>query len=288
MISSAFMVVAGISTAGVGVARLGSEAEDHSSAASPTPAVRVSPTPDPLVVARAHINAYVARLGGHLTLAVVDRQGGAGATAGARPFETASIVKVDILAALLLRQQTRGRTLSRDARRLATNMIVTSDNGAASTLWQEIGKSQGLAAANRTFGLQETTPSLHWGLTRTTAADQVRLLDALVNPDGPLNPESRRFLLDLMSRVDSSQRWGVAAAAGPDSVQSYVKNGWDTASDDNGRWLINSIGRIVEPDHDWLIAVLSDHHRSQREGIRIVEEAIKYALRELRAASSAS
>ena len=66
----------------------------------------------------------------------------------------------------------------------------------------------------------------------------------------------------------------------------YVKNGWDTADVDGGRWLVNSIGRIVEARHDWLIAVLSDHHVSQKEGVRVVEKAATYVLKELRTATA--
>ncbi|WBB66286.1 serine hydrolase [Micromonospora sp. WMMD812] len=287
MVSSAVLALSGMSSIGVGVARLRSGAEGSvAPATSPTPPIRVSPTPDRLAIARSRIEAHVRRAGGHLSVAVLDRQGGANMTVGARRFQTASIVKVDILAALLLREQSRGHKLGSRARRLATNMIVISDNDAASSLWQEIGGSRGLATANRALGLRETTPNTHWGLTTTTAGDQLRLLATLVAPDGPLDPGNRQFVLDLMGRVDADQRWGVTAAAGPEATKAYVKNGWDTATADNNRWIVNSIGRLTDPDHDWLLAVLSDHHRTQADGIRVVEQAAAYALRELRAASS--
>ncbi|MEU7751325.1 hypothetical protein AB0B57_03360 [Micromonospora sp. NPDC049101] len=90
-----------------------------------------------------------------------------------------------------------------------------------------------------------------------------------------------------MKRVISEQRWGVSAARESGSQSYYVKNGWDAADVDGGRWLVNSTGRIVEARHDWLIAVLSDHHVSQEAGVRVVEKAATYVLNELRAATSA-
>ncbi|MCX5065828.1 serine hydrolase [Micromonospora lupini] len=226
------------------------------------------------------------RYDGHLAVAARDRQGTAAVTAGARRFETASVVKVNILAALLLRQSPPGRALSADTRRLAEKMIVSSDNDAAIALWQRIDGSRGLAAANRALGLRETKPSSHWGITTTTADDQLRLLTALTSPTGPLTPQDRTFIMGLMKKVIPEQRWGVTAAREPDTRSYYVKNGWDTVDVDGGRWLVNSIGRIVEARHDWLIAVLSDHHVSQKEGIRVVERAAMYVLKELRAATA--
>ncbi|MDG4840153.1 serine hydrolase [Micromonospora sp. WMMD967] len=226
------------------------------------------------------------RYDGHLAVAALDRQGTAAVAVGAKRFETASIVKVDILAALLLRQKPAGKALSSSTRRLAEDMIMSSDNDAAVALWQRIDGSRGLTAANRALGLRETKPNSHWGLTTTTAADQLRLLTALTSPTGPLTPQDRTFVMGLMKKVIPEQRWGVTAARESGSAAVYVKNGWDTADVDGGRWLVNSIGRIVETRHDWLIAVLSDHHVSQKEGIRAVEQAATYVLKELRAATA--
>ncbi|WP_433650101.1 serine hydrolase [Micromonospora zamorensis] len=281
------MSLAGVATAAFGATR-GRHGDEAGPAHGPSPAgpIPTTPTVDRLEQARTRIKAYVERYGGHLAVAALDRQGSAAVTVGTRRFETASIVKVNILAALLLRQKPPGKALGSETRRLAEAMITSSDNPAAVALWQRIGGSRGLTAANRALDLRETRPNSHWGLTTTTAADQLRLLTALTSPTGPLTPQDRTFVLGLMSKVIPEQRWGVTAAREPGNRSVYVKNGWDTVDVDGGRWLVNSIGRIVEARHDWLIAVLSDHHVSQEEGVRVVEKAATYVLKEMRAATA--
>ncbi|MBQ1028837.1 serine hydrolase [Micromonospora sp. C97] len=287
VVSTVAMSLAGVATAAFGATR--DRLGDHPGpSVGPSPASPIPTTPavDRVAEARTRIEAYVDRFDGHLAVAALDRQGTAAVTAGTKRFETASIVKVNILAALLLRQRPPGKALGANTRRLAEDMIVSSDNDAAVALWQRIEGSRGLTAANRAFGLRETKPNSHWGLTTTTAADQLRLLTALTSPTGPLTPQDRTFIMGLMTKVIPEQRWGITAAREPGNRSVYVKNGWDTADVDGGRWLVNSIGRIVEARHDWLIAVLSDHHVSQKAGVRVVEKAATYVLKELRAATA--
>ncbi|HEV7710199.1 MAG TPA: serine hydrolase [Asanoa sp.] len=248
-------------------------------AAAPTLSPTPTPTPDHLAAARAKAAAYVAELGnGQLTVAVRDRRSDLSLTVGSTRFPTASIVKVDILAALLLRD---GEITDTD-RRNAERMITESDNAAATALFRRIGGKAGLASANRTFGMKQTTANSAWGKTTTTAADQIRLLSSITDEEGPLDEDRRSYLFDLMRQVDENQDWGVPAAAGPRATEVYVKNGWDNISADGGRWQVNTIGRIVEPGHDWLVAVLSHGHQTQTAGIRMIEAAARYTLGELR------
>ncbi|MFD0787164.1 serine hydrolase, partial [Micromonospora azadirachtae] len=255
------------------------EAGGRGASVSPTP----SPTPDYLAAARVKIAAYVQRVGdGQVAVAVKDLASDIALTVGGARFQTASIVKVDILAALLLRAQLRNQKITDSDRRNAKRMITASDNDAATALYRRIGGKSGLTAANRTFGMKETTASGSWGMATTTAADQIRLLTSLTYADGPLDEDGRAYLFELMSQVEQDQDWGVPAAADPGTTEVYVKNGWDTISADDGLWQVNTIGRLVEPEHDWLVAVLSDHHKTQAAGVRMVEAVAKYALGELR------
>ncbi|MEU0007245.1 serine hydrolase [Streptomyces sp. NPDC006314] len=224
----------------------------------------------------------------HATAAVLDLDG-----AGRTPvihgadtaYDTASIVKVDILAALLLRAQDAGRHLTAQERGRAEPMIQRSDNAAANALWREIGRSSGLAAANKRLGLTSTTggPGARWGLTRTTASDQIRLLRAVFDGGktangGPaaLNPESRAYIRTLMSHVVPEQAWGVSALSGP-GAHGALKNGW-LQRNTTGLWDVNSVGQVTVKGHRYLVAVLSDGSTSMSDGISLVERTARGAM----------
>ncbi|MEU6082388.1 serine hydrolase [Streptomyces sp. NPDC047108] len=214
---------------------------------------------------------------GHLSVAVLDLDSGASDqyAPSDRVFATASIVKADILSALLLKAQDEGRTLTAPERADADRMIRVSDNDAANRLWNRIGGGDGLTRANQRLGLLATTPGPTWGVTTTTASDQLELLRAITTDDSPLTPENRARLHDLMTRVQTDQAWGVSAAADPGSVTA-LKNGWlpRTAT---GLWVVNSIGEVRHDGHRLLVAVVSDGHRTMDVGVQQVEAAARAA-----------
>lgn len=250
-----------------------------------SPAGESPPSPDPVGLVRDALATALAGQGRNVGVEVLDRV--TGRTVGyqeALAFETASIVKVDILATLLWQDQKAGRQLTANQRDLAEDMITESDNDAASALWDAIGGASGLAAANRAFGLTGTTPGTdgYWGATTTTSADQVKLLAMLSDDSGPLSATNRAYELNLMADVESDQRWGVPAAAGSTTTAVYVKNGWLSSPSDNGLWVVNSIGRIVEPGHDWLVAVLTNHQSDEDPAITLIQNTAAAALNGLR------
>ncbi|MFE3034638.1 serine hydrolase [Streptomyces canus] len=197
-------------------------------------------------------------------------------------YDTASIVKVDILAALLLQAQDAGRHLTTRERALAEPMIRNSDNAAANALWREIGRAPGLEAANKRLGLTSTKggPGAKWGLTRTTASDQIRLLlsvfdgAATSKTGSPLNKESRTCIQTLMSRISSDQAWGVSTVSGAGYV---LKNGW-LQRNTSGLWDVNSVGRVTADGHRYLVTVLSDGSTSMSDGVSLVERAVRQAV----------
>ncbi|MFI0485121.1 serine hydrolase [Actinomadura sp. 9N215] len=188
---------------------------------------------------------------------------------------TASIVKVDIVMALMLKAQRRKRPLTSAEKALAERAIKTSDNAAATELWHAIGGSAGLASANRRLGLRDTEPGPGgaWGSTTTSAADQVRLLAALTSPESPLDAAGRRYVRRLMRDVAPDQAWGVSAAGG----EAEVKNGWLPRDVHGGRWTINSIGIVRAAGHRYLIAAISERNATMRDGIKAIEHATETA-----------
>ena len=216
---------------------------------------------------------------GNLAVGVTDLS--SGITASYHPhelFHTASIVKADILATLLLQLQRQHAGLSPAGQALATAMIEESDNDAASALWDAIGAARGLAAANQVLGLHRTAPGPGglWGLTATTVTDQLALLAALTSAHSPLTAASRHYELGLMRSVEPGENWGVTAAADPGSDPA-VKNGWLPDGSESGLWVINSIGVLRHDGQRLLVAVLSSGQPAEAAGISQVQAAARAA-----------
>ena len=212
-------------------------------------------------------------------MSIEDPATGAAATyRGSVLFDTASIVKADILAVLLLQHQQLGTALSPSERDLAAAMIDDSDNAAATTLWDAVEGGPGLLAGNAVLGLHATMPAIYgdWGLTTTTVADQLRLLADLTASRSPLSAAARGYELGLMRAVEPAQAGGVSAAASA-GIRPAVKNGWLPVGPD-GTWVINSIGVISHAGRPLLIAVLSSGQPSESSGIRQVQAAARAAV----------
>lgn len=215
--------------------------------------------------------------GADVSVAVLDPDSGDSASYGDGTFDTASIVKVDILATLLLQAQDANRQLTAREKTYATEMIENSDNTSASALWAAIGRADGLGSANQRFGLEGTEggDGELWGLTQTTAADQLALLQQVFGDDSELSEASRTYLQGLMGEIATDQHWGVSAAA--DGTKWALKNGW-LARSTTGLWDINSIGRVTVNGHAYLMAVLSNGNTTKAKGISLVEAAAQAAL----------
>jgi len=185
-------------------------------------------------------------------------------------FDSASVVKVTILSALLRKLQQEHRSLTAAQRALATKMIEVSDNDAASTLWDETGRTA-LQHFLNLAGMNETQlgPGGYWGLTQITAHDELTLLKLLTSTNTVLTAASRNYVLGLMAKVVSYERWGVPAGA-PTDVTVHVKNGW-LPQPAHG-WRINSIGSFSGAGHDYMIVVLSMDNPTMAYGVDTVQK----------------
>ena len=122
-------------------------------------------------------------------------------------FDSASVVKVTILGALLRRAMEQHRYLTSTEVNLTTAMITRSDNHAASTLWARLGPG-GLQHFLNLAGMTATAlgPGGNWGLTQVTAHDEMTLLGLLTSQQLGAQQRLRR----LRPRPDVS-RHNVAA-----------------------------------------------------------------------------
>jgi beta-lactamase class A len=155
-------------------------------------------------------------------------------------FYSASVIKVTILSALLLKKGGPGRLTSYE-RHEAYLMITASDNNAATYLWDDVGFSHMQTFLNRA-GMGQTVLASAWGLSLITPHDELLLLQLLSTPGTVLNNRARNYVLSLMAQVESGEAWGVSAGAAK-GVTVHIKNGWLPfpvwAAND---WRINSIG----------------------------------------------
>jgi hypothetical protein len=198
---------------------------------------------------------------------------------GSAHFDSASVIKVTILSALLRKAQDEHRYLTPTEAALAEEMITESDNDAASDLWAAVGRADlqhflDLARMTQTH----LGPGGYWGLTQITAYNEILLLRLLLHQNPVLDTRSRDYVLDLMARVIPAQRWGVPAGA-PTSLTVHVKNGW-LPLDTHG-WRIHSIGCFTGRGGGYSIVVLTEDNPTMTYGIDTIEAIAKVINRDL-------
>jgi beta-lactamase family protein len=179
---------------------------------------------------------------------------------------TASTVKVDILATLLQQAQAEGRSLTPEEQSLAVPMIEDSLDSAADTLWGQLGPGA-VGAFERASGMTSTTPATDgvWGTTTTTALDRLAMIRTLVEPNGLLSDASRDYVLDLMEHINPAQDWGATGGV-PAGVTVALKNGFAVIDG----WQINTTGWVSGQGRDYLIAVLTNGNATESYGIDTV------------------
>jgi beta-lactamase class A len=226
----------------------------------------------PVVAAALARGIQAARSGRSSTVALWVDEPGAGLRCslnGSQRFDSASIVKVIILGALLRKALDQHRYLTNTEAAEARAMITMSDNNAASALWAELGHAY-LQHFLNLAGMAQTSlgPDGLWGLTQVTAHDEMLLLRLLTTANAVLDGPSRAYALRLMSQVIASQRWGVPAGA-PTTVTVHVKNGWLPRATHG--WRIHSIGAFTWSKGWYSIVVLTEDNPTMAYGIATIE-----------------
>ena len=167
---------------------------------------------------------------------------------------TASIVKVEIMAGVMLKAQDAGRGLTTWEKSKIVPMIRNSDNAATTSLYTHIGRRDGLTRVSQRLGLTQTIsdPADHWGLTSTVPEDQALLMEHFTRATGKLTTTNRSYGLTQMRNIHTAQDWGVTA--GPPSGTVALKNGWLPRTDG---WHVNSIGAVQHSPYHYSIGVLT-------------------------------
>jgi hypothetical protein len=260
-----------------------------SSRATPPASPRATPSAPPAAAAGsqdpfgAAAASYLPGRAGTVLAAVYDIGTGRTWRLGqGQPQAEASVVKLDVLETLLAEHgQDDGPGLSDSDRSLTEQMIEYSDNGAATSLWYEVGGAARISSFNARAGLTRTAPSScvvcpgfswpGWGLTTTTPDDQIALLRQLVAPSPLLTNAERDYALSLMEDVTPSQRWGISGGV-PAQVTVALKNGWLPLQGADSDWQVNSVGWVSGEGRNYLIAVLTTGNPSERYGVDTIDE----------------
>ncbi|MEU5091526.1 serine hydrolase [Streptomyces sp. NPDC021356] len=184
-------------------------------------------------------------------------------------YDSASVVKVTVLATLLWDAKKTNRLLTDREADLAKAMITQSDNDSTSALWKQLGltKVKGFLSA---AGMTQTKPGTdgYWGLTQITVRDEQKLLALVTAKNSVLSDNSRAYILKLMGQVVSSQRWGTPAGA-PSTVAWHVKNGWLERATHG--WRVHSVGTFNGGGHDYTITVLTQDNSTMDYGVTTIQ-----------------
>ena len=176
-----------------------------------------------------------------------------------------STVKVQILGTALAEAQASGRGLTAQEQALAGPMIEISDNADAQALFDLIGGAPAIQAWDDSIGLTGTFVYTNWGVSTSTAPDQVTLLDTFVQPNRFLNDASRTYGLYLLRHVEASQIFGVNVGPAPGTVLA-AKTGRIPAVG-----AINDIGWVDGDGRNYLMVVLVQGAPSDQDGLAAME-----------------
>ncbi|MCU1351439.1 MAG: hypothetical protein JWM05_648 [Acidimicrobiales bacterium] len=210
--------------------------------------------------------------GHHLTADVFDEATGCEYQYHAeRRLTTASVIKVEIMAGILLRAQDEGRGLTQWERDRLWGMITESLTPPTQDLWISLGGIPAMRRVDQRFGLHETDQrGLPSGDTLTSAHDRTLLIrQVLGRAGGPLAGPGRDLARSYMAHVVPSQQWG---------IRSGVPTGWEVVNK-NGffprpccAWRIGSTGHVRRGSASYAVTVMSDGWSTERQGIDAVEE----------------
>jgi hypothetical protein len=199
---------------------------------------------------------YAAGWGGTVSFAVIDAEAGVRGYEVDRQYSSASVTKALLLAAELRRLREEGEPLDEETRSLLEPMVTASDNRSANAIYARVG-DEALQHVAEDAGMRgfEVTPGF-WGGAQITAADMARFFYRLEhNLVGP----HRHYGYGLLTRIISSERWGVPAAAGR-GWRIWFKGGWRPPGQEQ------TSGAVTHQ------AALLVHHRGQRLAIAVLSD----------------
>jgi D-alanyl-D-alanine dipeptidase len=246
-------------------------------AASPSPAAAQQPTAFPSEKSVRAVKTFVSRRATS-SFALIDSRGRLHGYQARRRYASGSIVKVMLLVAYLRRLE--GRMPPPADQELLHTMIVLSGNKVASIMQRKVGTAA-LWEVARDAGMRDFSISGSWGSSLISAADQARFFRRF---DRMIPAGTRDYARDLMSSIDTRQRWGFPRPALDLGFEAFFKIGWRGTT--AGR-LVHAVGMFERDGERVSLAVLTDGNPSHDFGTDTIRGAAERAFRGVPAASLA-
>ncbi len=199
---------------------------------------------------------------GKVSFAVVDESGELRGDHLDRVHDSASVVKVMFMVALLRQRGVRDDALTRSEKHLIGPMIKRSDNAAATSVYNRVGESALYRLADDA-GLNSFTTQPLWGLSTITAGEQARFTYAL---ERYIPRRHRGYAMNLLARIVGPQRWGIPPVA-PAGWKLHFKGGWSGAPS----WRVNQVMLLRRPPRRLSLAILTREQPSKGYGERSIE-----------------
>ena len=207
---------------------------------------------------------------GEISVAMIDlRRNLAFTHRGDVYFDLASVSKVPLMLTVLREREREEQALTQRERRLLEVMIQSSNNEAASTLWDEVS-----AEVPSLLFDSEIWPDIllprGWGLWTGTAEGVARVFQEIVAGEW-FSPDVRDDAMRLLDGVVHWQRWGISAGLPDDGASVALKNGWYPQK---AGWIVHSAGYVLDAGGrpDYVLVILSRHNPTLESGIALVEE----------------
>jgi hypothetical protein len=202
---------------------------------------------------------YIAKRPGTTGIVVRDRETGAvwrNDAAGTLVW-TASTIKMAMAVNLFLRDRAGSISLTSADRSLIQQMLHSSDDNAADTLWFRYAGADHMAFNNAfpSYGMTSLQPQRgfsnfypYWGFQKCTPDDLDRLINYVLTK---LPADLRDYIVGQLRAVAPIQQWGVWGAS--PAAQPGNKDGW---SEEQGGWVMNTVG-FVGPGARYTLAIMN-------------------------------
>lgn len=257
----------------VGIGALAAAALAVAAAAYATPALDAAPKGAngyPWQQRIATAERFADQRAGTVSFAVVDEGGELRGDHVDRVHNSASVIKVMFMVALLREPGVRDDALGEAERALLKPMIQRSDNQSANAVYERVGEGA-LYELARDAGMGRFTTQPIWGLSEITPGEQARFFWRL---ERYIPERHENYAMRLLTRIVPSQRWGIPPAA-PRGWKLHFKGGW------SGRpsWRINQVMLLRRPQRRFSVAILTREQPSKNYGEQTIEGVARRLLR---------